>query len=305
MDCQTAVDSIHCGQFWQRNDCEQFINVPTECPNMCGLCPLADFRNQRENVTSVAVTTVVGNNIGTQRQPTVPAGVNTFTPSSAPTSPAAAPVTPPAPSINTQAVHTNTQAVHTNTQAVPTNTQAVHTNTQAVHTNTQSVHTNTQAVPTNTQAVHTNTQSVHTNTQAVHINTQAVPTNTQAVPNSPPRAANTGRTTVQQGPSLNSIITTAHTPSAHTPTPVAATPSLAGNNSSVVITVPNAGSNGATAPSNSTSGKALDIKIEQKGGKTMISIPNKKVQGTEGAVRVPQQPTSGGYSTLVLILRLV
>ena len=284
MDCQTAVDSIHCGQFWQRNDCEQFINVPTECPNMCGLCPLADFRNQRENVTSVAVTTVVGNNIGTQRQPTVPAGVNTFTPSSAPTSPAAAPVTPPAPSINTQAVHTNTQAVHTNTQAVPTNTQAVHTNTQAVHTNTQ---------------------SVHTNTQAVHINTQAVPTNTQAVPNSPPRAVNTGRTTVQQGASLNSIVTTAHTPSAHTPTPVAATPSLAGNNSSVVITVPNAGSNGAAATSNSTSGKALDIKIEQKGGKTMISIPNKKVQGTEGAVRVPQQPTSGGYSTLVLILRLV
>ena len=284
MDCQTAVDSIHCGQFWQRSDCEQFINVPTECPNMCGLCPLADFRNQRENVTSVAVTTVVGNNIGTQRQPTVPAGVNTFTPSSAPTSPAAVPVTPPAPSVNTQAVHTNTQAVPTNTPAV---------------------HTNTQAVPTNTQAVHTNTQSVHTNTQTVHINTQAVPTNTQAVPNSPPRAVNTGRTTVQQGPSLNSIVTTAHTPSAHTPAPVAATPSLAGNNSSVVITVPNAGSNGAAATSNSTSGKALDIKIEQKGGKTMISIPNKKVQGTEGAVRVPQQPTSGGYSTLVLILRLV
>ena len=57
--------------------------------------------------------------------------------------------------------------------------------------------------------------------------------------------------------------------------------------------------------SNSTTEKAIDIKIEQKNGKTFISIPNKKVGDSSGSVRVAQQPSSGLYSTLVLILQLV
>lgn len=59
VDCQSAVDSVHCNQFWQPEMCQQFTNVPNECPHMCRLCPLADFRLQGNVTTTTGVTTPI------------------------------------------------------------------------------------------------------------------------------------------------------------------------------------------------------------------------------------------------------